>query len=217
MLLGIWGTAIAPVPASCSSTESVTTASTSSPTPPTFVTPTTVTAESTTTMIIDDVVDPVMDLPIVAQPCDDVPDVLGGSLQGTLGATHGPDDAIRLKVREYGIAHPDVFGGRWIDRDNGTFVIAFTQDLDVHRAALNELVGPDPRVVLDFVEVGFSDKTLNETHRALFDPTNPNRPGGGGIDVKRSRAWGTYIDLPDERLNEVLAALPESACSNGVI
>ncbi len=163
-------------------------------------------------MIIDDVVDPVMDLPIVAQPCDDVPEVLGGSLQGTLGATRGPDDAIRIKVREYGIAHPDVFGGRWIDRDNGTFVIAFTQDLDVHRAALNELMGPDPGVVLDFVEVDFSDKTLNETHRALFDPTNPNRPGGGGIDVKRSRAWGTYIDLPDERLNEVLAALPESAC-----
>ena len=200
------------IAAGCSSTEPVSTASPSSTTPATTVAPRTVTIESTITTTIAEAVEPVEELPIVAQPCDDVPEVSGGTLEGTLGAARGPDDAVRMKVRDYGIAHPAAYGGRWIDRDKGTFVVAFTRDLDIHRAAVNELMGPDPGVVLDFVEVEFSDKTLQETQQALFDPQNPNRPDAGGIDVHRSRAWASYRDLPDERLNEVLAALPESAC-----
>ena len=197
------------ITAGCSSTEPVSTASPSSTTSAASVVPTIVTVESTTTTIIAEAVE---ELPVLAQPCEDVPEVSGGMLEGTLGAARGPDDAVRMKVRDYGILHPDAFGGRWIDRDKGTFVIAFTRDLDIHRAAINDVVGPDPGVVLDFVEVEFSDKTLQETHQALFDAQNPNRPDAGGIDVKRSRAWASFRDLPDARLNGVLAALPESAC-----
>lgn len=130
----------------------------------------------------DDGVDPI-------EACADVPEITTDVI-GDTAASGNPDEAFMTAVVEYGQAHPDQFGGLWIDRDAfGTVVIAFTDDLDTRRAELAELVPAG--TPYDVVQVVHAEERLVDAlpgvYGALGEAGVPI--DGAGVDVQRNRIF----------------------------
>lgn len=95
-------------------------------------------------------------------------------------------DRILPLVRGYGFAHPEAWAGLEIDQDRaGILVARFSADVDRHRAALRELVGPD--ALIEVVKVGWSEAALKRFAEAIGDGTEwlrdiPAVEVGFGVD-----------------------------------
>lgn len=142
--------------------------------------------------------------------CADVPP-LEATVQGTLGGTANPDEAVMVKLFEYGMVRPDTFGGLWIDRaQGGTVVLAFTDDLQPHRDAVRELVG-DSDLAVDLLQVRFTELQLRATQDAVFQEFAGEyglASAGGGT---RNRIELGFVDPPEGALETLAALLPTAA------
>ena len=74
--------------------------------------------------------------------CDKVP-ALVSRLEGNLGARQNPNPVVMELIGTYRDEHAETYGGRWIDRENGAVVVAFTDDSEAHREAILAL-SPSP-------------------------------------------------------------------------
>ena len=74
--------------------------------------------------------------------CDKVP-ALASRLEGNLGARQNPNPVVMELIGTYRDEHAETYGGRWIDRENGAVVVAFTDDSEAHREAILAL-SPSP-------------------------------------------------------------------------
>jgi hypothetical protein len=62
-------------------------------------------------------------------------------------------DAVMSAVQSYGLDHPDVWGGAYVDSPHGGGVVAqFVGDLSGHRVALSQLVAPDAPLLIQQVD-----------------------------------------------------------------
>ena len=123
------------------------------------------------------------------EACADVPEITTDVIGGT-AASGNPDEAFMSAVVEYGRAHPDEFGGLWIDRDAfGTVVIAFTDDLDTRRAELADLV-PDG-TPYDVVQVAYAEERLVDAVPGVYGALGEAGVAidGAGVDVRRNRIF----------------------------
>ena len=120
--------------------------------------------------------------------CEGVP-ALRSRLEGKLSAKHNPDDKVKAVLAEYGMEHPDTFGGSWIDRDSGgVLMVRFTDDPEPHRAAIlarrpsrDDLpLGKRDDVVIDVVQVRFSRLEVAVLREELM----------GGIGSEDWRSFG---------------------------
>ncbi len=101
--------------------------------------------------------------------CEDVPRPTTNVIGTTPGGTN-VDPIFKAVIRAYTEEHLDTFGGVWTDRDaGGTFVVAFTDDPEPHRATLaqrspspDDQVGVTPRpTITDGRPIGEWDQTFD--------------------------------------------------------
>jgi hypothetical protein len=69
----------------------------------------------------------------------------------------GPDDTVAEGLADYIAQHRDVFAGSWIDRTTGDKVVAFTDDVEMHRQHLAEHLPPSSRVRVTQREHAWTD------------------------------------------------------------
>ncbi|MYH97715.1 MAG: hypothetical protein F4129_14565 [Acidimicrobiia bacterium] len=164
--------------------------------------------------------------------CEDVPK-LGSRFEGTLSARQNPDPIVKGVLATYGMEHPDTYGGRWIDRDNGgALVMGFTDDPEAHRQDIldrapspDDEVGVSPRppitdsrplgerddVVIDVVQVRFNEAEF----AAMADRVRSAIAGrdfglfGSGTYTSRQRVYLDLVDPPDGALAEIAELVPD--------
>ena len=138
--------------------------------------------------------------------CDDIAK-LGSGLEGSLGVRRNPDPIVEGVLATYWREHPDTFGGRWIDRDKGVLVLAFTDDAEAHREAIlarapspYDYSGVEPRpsitdlrslgeredVTIDVVQVRYSRAELEAMQQQISRAVLGRDFGVmvAGIDIK---------------------------------
>ncbi len=84
----------------------------------------------------------------------------------TLQRRNASADAIIETVKSYGAEHPDAWAGAYIDSDRNV-VAMFTQDLDVHEAALRSRLGPAAPLIVRGVD--WTDVQLQAVFRRIQD------------------------------------------------
>ena len=164
--------------------------------------------------------------------CEDVPK-LGSRFEGTLSARQNPDPIVKGVLATYGMEHPDTYGGRWIDRDNGgALVMGFTDDPEAHRQAIldrapspDDEVGVSPRppitdsrplgerddVVIDVVQVRFNKAEF----AAMADRVRSAIAGrdfglfGSGNYTSRQRVYLDLINPPEGALTKIAELVPD--------
>ena len=164
--------------------------------------------------------------------CDDVPR-LGSRFEGKLGARQNPDPIVGGVLATYANEHPDTFGGRWIDRDNGgALVLGFTDDPEPHRQAIlarapspDDDVGVRPRppitdarplgerddVVIDVVQVQFSETELADMADRVRRAIAGRDFGldGSGTYTSRQRVSLDLVNPPEGALDEIAELVPD--------
>ena len=171
--------------------------------------------------------------------CEDVPK-LGSRFEGTLSARQNPDPIVKGVLATYGMEHPDTYGGRWIDRDNGgALVVGFTNDPEAHRQAIlarapspGDAVGVRPRppitdprplgerddVVIDVVQVRFSETEFLAMADRVRTAITERDFGlfGSGTYTSRQRVYLDLADPPDGALAELAELVPDpsAVCVN---
>ena len=164
--------------------------------------------------------------------CDDVPK-LGSRFEGKLSARQNPDPIVRGVMATYAMEHPETFGGRWIDRDNGgALVMGFTNDPEAHRNAVlarapspDDHVGVRPRppitdprplgerddVVIDVVQVRFSEAEMLAMAKAVSSAISGRDFGieGLGTYTSRQRVGLDLVDPTEGVLDEIADLVPD--------
>lgn len=155
------------------------------------------------------------------------------------GSISGPGYVFMGVVNTYTAEHPDVFSGAWIDHDaGGTYVVAFTNDPEPHRAALAArapspddlaVVDPPPQITdsrplgdwdvpWDVVRVDRTRDDIRETSEAIW---NTLEAAGidiitSGVDIQRSRLSIGLIEPTAAKLIEIADLVdPDLVCVEG--
>lgn len=89
-----------------------------------------------------------------------------------LGATANGDERLRQQLHEYAERFPETFGGFWIDRVDGSFALAFTDQLDAHVAAVAAIA--QNRQLVKVVQVEVSEAALLERQAELTPLLGPH-------------------------------------------
>jgi hypothetical protein len=134
---------------------------------------------------------------------------------GDLGGMANPDEEVMATLMAYADDHRDVFGGLWIDRDHGgTVVLAFTDDPDMHLAAIFDLLptaGDSP--VIDTVRAAFTEDELFEIEASI--PTSQLPITSTWIDTIRNRVGIVLVDPTEADLDTLAASAPSDALCTG--
>ncbi len=170
--------------------------------------------------------------PVGLAHCDDVPK-LGSRFEGTLGARQNADPIVKGVLATYGMEHPQTYGGRWTDRDNGgALVVGFTDDPEAHRQAIlarapspDDAVGVRPRppitdprplaerddVVIDVVQVRFNEAELAAMADRVRNAIAGREFGqvGSGTYTSRQRVYLDLVDPPEGALAEIAELVPD--------
>ncbi len=117
-------------------------------------------------------------------------------------------------INQYGFRFPGQFGGLWLDNARGVVTVAFTDDIDVHEAAIAELAPDDAVVEVVQVEHSYAELVaITDQINALAAELGIE---GGGIRTPLNRVslFLGYID-PDEvqAVSELFD--PEMVCIEG--
>ena len=170
------------------------------------------------------------DLPVDAMGlarCEDVAPVASG-VEGSLGARSNPDPIVMDVVGAYRDEHADTYGGRWIDREKGVLVVAFTDEPDTHREAILALVpspddasGVDPRslgerddVTIDVVRVRYTKAALEATQQQIMGAVSGREFGPSmvsWISITQNRVGLGLLNPPEGALDELAELVPDPA------
>lgn len=125
--------------------------------------------------------------PNFATPCE--------GLQGS--GSGNPPEAPVTAINEYTAGIPDRFAGMWWDQASSVMTVWLTgDDIDVHRAALEEAVGGDLAVcVIGGAE--YSEAHLREIQMRIFEV----------IDVEKMAVWGTSSGTLSNRVEVTMEYL----------
>ncbi|MFT7473715.1 MAG: hypothetical protein ACI81L_000630 [Verrucomicrobiales bacterium] len=138
---------------------------------------------------------------------------LSATRLGGLGTGRNVDGHTKSIVLNYTTGHPETFAGSWTDRDFGTFVAAFTDEIDVHQAELDRLLGDDRRSIVEVVKADYPLTMLKNTVTELR--AIASTAGGSlipALDVRKNRVTAFVPRLDDEEGPEALADLPAWVC-----
>ncbi|MEL7208019.1 MAG: hypothetical protein AAGK32_07260 [Actinomycetota bacterium] len=160
--------------------------------------------------------------------CEDVP-VLSATIVGSLDQFANPDPEVMGVLATYGLDHPDVFAGFWIDRDQGgALVVAVTDEPAAHLEAILargptaddvETVSPrppvaDPRplgdrsdVTIDVVQAEFTEAELLAANERFWND-RPPYVLSGGIATTRNRISLDLIDPTAAHLADLAQRVP---------
>lgn len=143
--------------------------------------------------------------------CADVPE-LEATVEGTLGGTQNPPQGVTEPLIQYGMQHPDTFGGLWIDRaHSGTLVLTFTDDLEPHREALLALVG-DSDAIVDVLQVRFTEVELRATQNAIGQYMGADYGLlSTSVATTKNRIELGFVDPPDGAIEALTTLLPTTA------
>ncbi len=160
------------------------------------------------------------------EDCEDVAKITA-SIQGPLRRTQNYPSGIQGAVWEYG-SQLDTFGGYWLDRDNGgTIMVGFTDEVEMHEAALLALppssedgsadgdmrpLGQRDDVAIEVVQVTYSERELLSAQDQMSSTTWNRDLGiyGYGIDSHRNRVNVFLENPPPGTLAEVARSVPSS-------
>ncbi len=107
----------------------------------------------------------------------------------------------------------DSFGGQWIDRNQGTFVVAFTDDIAIHQAALDQLLGDDPPDALEVVQVENSERRLVVSTTDLRSEIGLwSGLKSVSTSIQMNSVVAVFGDDPADEVAEAIAALPHWVC-----
>ena len=159
--------------------------------------------------------------------CDDMA-TIASRLEGSLGARQNPDPIVMDVVGAYRDEHPDTYGGRWIDRENGVVVVAFTDNPEAHREAIlarapspDDHPSADPRpvgerenVTIDVVQVRYSQAELEAIQQQIRDAASGRDLAESMLSVIHIRKNRVRLDLlnpPEGALEELKELVPDPA------
>lgn len=170
--------------------------------------------------------------------CDDV-ERPGPVADGSVPTAGNPDMGVMAVLNAYGAEHPDTFGGMWIDRTHRTVVLAFTDDPDLHRAAIASrraspddpaLVEPAPTITdtttvaesgvsFDVVQVRYTAAALDDLQAEVAAVAFEGQPAAVGVgsaaDLNRVRvSYDVVDDASRRRLAEVVPV--DAVCVEGI-
>jgi hypothetical protein len=145
-------------------------------------------------------------------PCTEVASI-EVSVDGGLAGSANPDEAVLSVLLDYGAAHPDTFGGLWIDRDaGGALVLAFTDDPAPHRDAIaDQLPSADAAASIEIVQVRYTEAKLNALQvslQPLFDETGLV---ASGVSVDTNRVTVELLDPTPELVARIAGLIPADA------
>lgn len=95
------------------------------------------------------------------------------------------------RIGEYGLEHPDAYGGHWLDKR--LYGVSFTGSLDLHDAALRSLLALPER--LRVVQCTYTHSYLRHMQEVIFETeVKKNQDGtlrvdgvhGAGVDVRNN-------------------------------
>ena len=134
--------------------------------------------------------------------CDDIADVV--SVFGPGPAYDSLPSSVFSTVREYGEQHSDQFGSVWNGAlPGGAIVAAFTDDLEVHRDALEALL-PEG-TPFDVVKVDHSHAALMAVQSSIGRLQGMQ---GVGIWTVRNRVALDFVDPTDATLEQLANTVP---------
>lgn len=158
--------------------------------------------------------------------CEDVAKITA-SIQGPLRTTQNYPPGFVGAVLRYG-SQFDTYGGYWLDRDNGaTIMVGFTDDPEMHEAALAALrpstvdgiadgdmrpLGQRDDVAIEAVQVRFTERDLIAAESRISGATWDQELGiwGYGIDPHRNRVIVSVENPPSGALAEIARSVPSS-------
>ncbi|MCY4623170.1 MAG: hypothetical protein OXD34_15305 [bacterium] len=161
------------------------------------------------------------DDPVGLERCEDVP-TLASRLEGSLGARENPHPVVMDLIGAYRDEHADTYGGRWIDRENGVVVVAFTDDPVVHREAILALAPPsdktsngDPRPLgerVDVVQVRYTQAHLEAIQQQIMDAVSGldfDRSVGSALSITQNRVSLDLFNPPEGTLDQLARIVPD--------
>ena len=119
-----------------------------------------------------------------------------GNLERVLDQVEDPERRHTTAIRRYGQEHPDSYGGQWTDRlMGGAIVVAFTGEIEAHRAAIAARI--PSRTAFDVVQVEYSEVELLGLHHRLGRFMGPDYGlTSVGLGTKRNRVTLHFTDPP---------------------
>ena len=147
--------------------------------------------------------------------CEDI-EMVAANLEGNLGGRENPD-AVMEVIGRYQDEHADTYGGRWVDRDNRLVVVAFTNDTDSHREAIEELLPTSNNVTIEVVQVSYSRAKLEATAQEVKAVVSGRDFAGSlhtGILIRLNRVSLDLLNPPEGALDELaeLVSDPAAVC-----
>ena len=136
------------------------------------------------------------------EACDDIADI--ESIFGPGPAYDSLPSSVFRTVEEYGAMHSDQFGSNWNGAlPGGAMVVAFTDELDVHRDALEALL-PEG-TPFDVVKVDHSHAALMAAQSSIGRLQGLQ---GVGIWTVRNRVSLDFVDPTDATLEQLANTVP---------
>lgn len=211
---------VGPSDAATSAGARPTTAATAAPTP----TP----ATATTSDVEDDRSSPLDHLRGDAQAvppdggslveCSTIPEIKAVT-PGNIGPNERFDGPDERRLTEYLDQHAAIVGGRFLDPAMGTIVVTVTEDVTLHRAAIDAM---NLEAVVDVLEVDFASQELWATMQAFMDVTGEDRHAelhlqSLGVDIMRNRLSIGLLDPTPEVVDRLGEFVPSTAACLDII
>lgn len=125
---------------------------------------------------------------------------------GDVPENRNPTDEPTETANSYARSQPEVFGGSWVDRRHGgTYVLAFTDDLDRHRSALEEVLPSS--FAFDVVAVDHTEAELVAVLESLQNGTAGTFESVG-YDTRINRIAFGYLDPTPAELRLLAEQVP---------
>ena len=117
-------------------------------------------------------------------------------------------------INEYGFRFPGQFGGLWLDNARGVVKVAFTEDLEIHRAAIAELAPAE--AVVEVVQVSHSYAELVAIVDQIGALAADIGLQGGGVRTPLNRVALDLGYIEHDEVAAVNAAFdPDLVCIEG--
>lgn len=132
-----------------------------------------------------------------------------------LFVTENGNDGLRERLFQYASSYTETFGGFWIDRVDGAFALAFTDDIDGHVERLGPLVEGEHRVTV--IEAPVTEQELAERQSEVSSLLGPES-AVYGLGARSTHGL-VFVDLDvydDETIASVVDAVgPDLICLDG--